>query len=57
MGHGKVRVTTVCPLPQYHSGQAEELLAALVARTHELPADRCVLDPDGEGGLRMCDFW
>ena len=29
--------------------QAEELLKALVARTHELPADRCVLDPDGSG--------
>ena len=31
--------------------KAEELLTALVARTHELPADRCVLDPDGEGRL------
>jgi len=29
--------------------QATELRAALVARTKELPADRCVLDPDGEG--------
>ena len=29
--------------------KAEALLASLVARTHELPSDRCVLDPDGEG--------
>lgn len=42
--------------------KAEELLTALVARTHELPADRCVLDPDGEGRLswrypsRMADL-
>eukprot|EP00438_Fugacium_kawagutii_P022773 Skav228478 [mRNA] locus=scaffold1092:12191:19188:- [translate_table: standard] len=36
-------------ISESHMHQAEELLAALVARTHELPADRCVLDPDGEG--------
>lgn len=29
--------------------QASELLADLVARTPELPADRCVLDPEGDG--------
>lgn len=28
---------------------ATDLLQALVARTPELPADRCVLDPEGEG--------
>jgi hypothetical protein len=28
---------------------AQELLAELVARTPELPADRCVLDPEGHG--------
>eukprot|EP00418_Pyrodinium_bahamense_P082561 CAMPEP_0179064518 /NCGR_PEP_ID=MMETSP0796-20121207/27989_1 /TAXON_ID=73915 /ORGANISM="Pyrodinium bahamense, Strain pbaha01" /LENGTH=393 /DNA_ID=CAMNT_0020761467 /DNA_START=956 /DNA_END=2138 /DNA_ORIENTATION=+ len=32
--------------------QAAELLAQLVARTPELPADRCVLDPEGDG-LRL----
>lgn len=36
-------------ISESHMKQAEELLTALVARTHELPADRCVLDPDGEG--------
>jgi len=36
-------------ISESHMSQAEELLAALIARTHELPADRCVLDPDGEG--------
>ena len=39
------------------SFKAEELLAALVARTHELPADRCVLDPDGEGGAERWGCW
>jgi hypothetical protein len=28
---------------------AREVLADLIARTPELPADRCVLDPDGKG--------
>jgi len=29
--------------------EASKLLAQLVARTKELPSDRCVLDPEGEG--------
>jgi len=29
--------------------QARQLLTELIARTPELPADRCVLDPEGEG--------
>lgn len=36
-------------ISESHMNEAEVLLQALVARTHELPADRCVLDPDGFG--------
>ncbi|CAE7616163.1 MAP1D [Symbiodinium pilosum] len=36
-------------ISESHMKEAQALLAALVARTHELPSDRCVLDPDGKG--------
>ncbi|CAJ1372937.1 unnamed protein product [Effrenium voratum] len=44
-----VQVAKSQDISESHMNEAERLLASLVARTHELPADRCVLDPDGEG--------
>ncbi|CAE7322232.1 MAP1D [Symbiodinium necroappetens] len=44
-----VQVAESRDISESHMKEAQALLAALVARTHELPSDRCVLDPDGEG--------
>mmetsp|Transcript_8000 Transcript_8000/g.14548 ORF Transcript_8000/g.14548 Transcript_8000/m.14548 type:complete len:714 (+) Transcript_8000:40-2181(+) len=44
-----IQVAEVKDISEAHMKDAQALLASLVARTHELPSDRCVLDPDGEG--------